>query len=483
MLETTLKILKSIKNSLLILILLTPNAYAKVGKPSPKYDGAYTFSDYCRGSKGQNAYDGSQFIIRDGKVTNDRGGAGRWTIDEKKSKVDEKGKIYIKGERRGNKSVITGNLNNDEKKYSVYQFKRKVGGKSQYYGDKKYGNLKMKRRYEGDSDYTPCVINLKRIGDVPKKVVSKDDRKVTEITINSKNTNDDITLLNNEGKNQKVRVELRNLESISNGLIIVVPSSTPNMDDELYYEKQVSKHGYATAIVYGAEPRYQKKFTGSYTSSMILYDALATIDEISKQFGKPKEVILIGSSTGSLAIFKAGWQDLRDKYPSMNLITKGFMINAACPDVSEVKFSNKIQMYAINGQQDESTPPWVCKNLKDSSKNPNLYLLNYSGGHHFESRMYPPSKYDVESMHALPTCSLNYTSNLHQIIKRRDGTKEWNGEKQGYKQDQKKWFGKNCIDKGTLQGYEEYGAKQFWDDVKSVLVNKKDAKSLKGYTE
>ena len=109
------------------------------------------------------------------------------------------------------------------------------------------------------------------------------------------------------------------------------------MDDELYYEKQVSKHGYATAIVYGAEPRYQKKFTGSYTSSMILYDAIATIDEISKQYGKLKEVILIGSSTGSLAIFKAGWQDLRNNYPSLNLITKGFMINAACPDVSEVK--------------------------------------------------------------------------------------------------------------------------------------------------
>ena len=35
--------------------------------------------------------------------------------------------------------AITGNLNDDEKKYSVYQFKKKVGGKSQYYGDKKYG--------------------------------------------------------------------------------------------------------------------------------------------------------------------------------------------------------------------------------------------------------------------------------------------------------------------------------------------------------
>ena len=127
---------------------------------------------------------------------------------------------------------------------------------------------------------------------MPKKIVSKDDRKVTEITINSKNTIDDLTLLNNKGKDQKVRVELRNLESISNGIIIVVPSSTPNMDDEIYYEKQVSKHGYATAIVYGAEPRYQKKFTGSYTSSMILYDAIATIDEVTKLYGKVKEVIL-----------------------------------------------------------------------------------------------------------------------------------------------------------------------------------------------
>ena len=81
-----LKILKSIKNSLLILILLTPNAYAKVGKPSPKYDGAYTYTDFCSGDS-QGAYDGSQFIIKDGMVTNDQGGAGRWEINLKKSKV------------------------------------------------------------------------------------------------------------------------------------------------------------------------------------------------------------------------------------------------------------------------------------------------------------------------------------------------------------------------------------------------------------
>ena len=485
MLETMLKILKSIRNSLLILILLTPNAYAKVGKPSPKYDGAYTYTDFCSGDS-QGAYDGSQFIIKDGMITNDRGGAGRWEINLKKSKVDEKGNIYILGKRKGLKSIIKGNLNNKEKKFWVYKQRKKVtmGGKRKtvYYGEKAFGTLQGKRYWKGGGS-AKCAFNFKRVGDVPETKSFADERKVTEITILSKNTNDDISLINNEGKSQKIRVELRNLESLSNGLIVVVPSSTPNMDDEIYYERQVSKYGYATAIVFGAEPRFQKKFTGSYTSSMILYDAIATIDEVSKQYGKPKEVFLIGSSTGSLAIFKAGWQDLRDNYPSMNLITKGFMINAACPDVSEVKYTNDIKMYAVNGQQDESTPSWVCKNLKASSKNPNLHLLTYAGGHHFESEMYPPSKFDAESMHALPTCSLNYKSNLHQIIKKRDGSNEWNGEKQGYKKDQKKWFGKNCIGKGTLQGYAEYGAKQFWADVKSIIVDKKDAKSLTGYTQ
>ena len=112
-----LRILKNIKNNFIILIsLFLISPVLAVGKPSSKYDGAYTFSDYFRGSKNSNAYDGSQFIIKDGMVSNDRGGAGRWTLDEKKSRVDDKGKIYIKGERRGNKSIIRGNLNDDQKK-------------------------------------------------------------------------------------------------------------------------------------------------------------------------------------------------------------------------------------------------------------------------------------------------------------------------------------------------------------------------------
>ena len=446
----------------LIFFLITLSSiFASNAESSSKYDGAYTYTHFCKGDN-NSKFDGSQFIIKNGIISNDRGGGGRWVI-KKEFKVDDEGKIKFKGIRKDRKYTVKGKL--------IIE------------GGNITGKLSAKRHPKSSGgSYKKCEMVFKRVGNVPEKISFEDSREIVEINILSKNTNDDITLLNNDGKDQEVRVELRNLDSISNGLIIIVPSSTPNMEDELYYEKQVSGFKYATAIVYGAEPRYQKKFTGSYTSSMILYDAISTINKISEKFSKPKEVIIMGSSTGSLAVFKSGWQDLRDKYPALKLITMGFMINAACPDQSDAKYNDNIQIYAINGKQDESTPPWTCKNLKNSSNNPNLHLLTYSGGHHFESAMYPPSKYDMNSMHALPTCSLNYKANLHQIIKRRDGSLEWDGETKGYKKKQKKWFNKNCIDKGTLQGYEEYGAKNFWADVKSIIVEKKDLKSLKGYT-
>ena len=451
-----------IKKFFLVLILIMLSSVSEsIAESSSKFDGAYTYTHFCKGDD-NSKFDGSQFIIKNGVISNDRGGGGRWII-KKEFKIDDEGKLKFKGVRKDRKYTVKGKLIID--------------------GENITGKLSAKRHPKNSGgSYKKCEMVFKRVGNVPEKISFEDDREIVEINILSKNTNDDIALLNDEGKNQEVRVELRNLESISKGLIIVVPSSTPNMEDELYYEKQVSEFKYATAIVYGAEPRYQKKFTGSYTSSMILYDAISTINHVSKQFSEPKEVVIMGSSTGSLAVFKAGWQDLRNKYPALNLITMGFMINAACPDQSDAKYNDDIQMYAINGKQDESTPPWTCKNLKNSSNNPNLYLLTYSGGHHFESAMYPPSKYDMNSMHALPTCSLNYKNNLHQIIKRRDGSLEWDGEKKGYEKKQKKWFNKHCIDKGTLQGYEEYGAKNFWADVKSIIVDKKDIKSLKGYT-
>ncbi len=271
-----------IKKFFLVLILIMLSSVSEsIAESSSKFDGAYTYTHFCKGDD-NSKFDGSQFIIKNGVISNDRGGGGRWII-KKEFKIDDDGKLKFRGVRKDRKYTVKGKLIID--------------------GENITGKLSAKRHPKNSGgSYKKCEMVFKRVGNVPEKISFEDNREIVEINILSKNTNDDIALLNDEGKDQEVRVELRNLESISKGLIIVVPSSTPNMEDELYYEKQVSEFKYATAIVYGAEPRYQKKFTGSYTSSMILYDAISTINHVSKQFSEPKEVVIMGSSTGSLAV-------------------------------------------------------------------------------------------------------------------------------------------------------------------------------------
>ena len=59
-----------------------------------------------------------------------------------------------------------------------------------------------------------------------------------EIKYESKNTIEEIALLKSEGTKIEVKAQVRNIDKIENGIIIVVPSSTPNMSDELIYEKK-----------------------------------------------------------------------------------------------------------------------------------------------------------------------------------------------------------------------------------------------------
>ena len=58
-----LKILKNIRNSLFILVLLTANAFA-ASKPSSKFDGAYTYTHFC---KGEESIDEASYVWRDGE--------------------------------------------------------------------------------------------------------------------------------------------------------------------------------------------------------------------------------------------------------------------------------------------------------------------------------------------------------------------------------------------------------------------------------
>ena len=116
---------------------------------SSKYDGAYTYTHFCKGED-SSKYDGSQFIINEGILSNDRGGAGRWII-KKSFKVSSDGKLKFKGVRKDRKYTVKGKFIID--------------------GIDITGKFLAKRYSKKSGDgYTKCDIVLKRVGNVPEKV-------------------------------------------------------------------------------------------------------------------------------------------------------------------------------------------------------------------------------------------------------------------------------------------------------------------------
>ena len=80
--------------------------FVNAAELSSKYDGAYTYTHFCKGDDSLK-YDGSQFIINEGMLSNDRGGAGRWII-KKNFKVSSDGKLKFKGVRKDRKYTVKG---------------------------------------------------------------------------------------------------------------------------------------------------------------------------------------------------------------------------------------------------------------------------------------------------------------------------------------------------------------------------------------
>ena len=440
--------------------------FNKPKEPSNAFDGVYIFSHVCFNKKtGEqwpgDMYDGSRFIIKEGKVSNNRGGAGRYTIDVE-SRIDKKGTIYIKGKRKNHNFYAFGKFNKKHKDQSIIL--KGMAGKGKPANKGSRCELKL-----------TWASALKESGKVDKA-------NLLEIKYESKNTIEEIALLKSEGTKIEVKAQVRNIDKIENGIIIIVPSSTPNMSDELIYEEKIKDLNYASAIIYGADPRFSSKFSTNYTSSMIMYDVIAFLNELEKKYAKPKDIILMGSSTGSLAIFKAGWQKYRNTFSVMENISKVFMINAACPDTFDGELNNDIMIYAINGKDDDSTPGWVCKNLKTSKIYSNIVLLSYNGAHHFESENYGKTKFEAKGKHILPTCSINYKKNLHSVVKVRNSEKKRDAEEKGFNKEHRKWIYNNCLKEGHYQGYDEKGATDFWQDVRSIIKDKAQPAELIGFT-
>ncbi len=433
----------------------------QIGSPSSKFDGIYAFSYTCDDGAGfsmSSKWDGSSFVVRNGVVSNNKAGAGRFTVSGG-SRVDDTGAIYISGSR-GNLSgsrpktfVIQGNLLDQGPKYKITR-------------DGKTATGPMTGSY-GGKQMRPCVAAFKS----PKKLpAARRDGNADTLSIMSKNTTTVFDLLADKGTQVPVKVVLANTQQLKkNGLAIIVPSSTPDMDDEEYYASKFRKLGLATAVIYGAGPRYTSKFSAKYTSDVIVRDVAETISVLSDELGKPKKIYVMGSSTGSLGVFKLAWTDLRAKYPQLKQVTAGFMVNAACPDSYLGNWDNGTPIYALNGVDDDSTPASTCKTIAASGMVPGFKSLTYPGAHHFESPVYGPTEM-VDGMHILPTCSINYSRELHTQVKRRDGSDVWDTREKGFGKALYTWLGKTCVKRGNLQGYDKRGSDLMWGDVNKIVV-------------
>lgn len=444
-----------------------------VAAPSSNFDGRYSFKHHCHDDEALSAkFDGSTFVISGGLITNNLGGAGRYKL-QGDAKVDAKGNLAIVGTRKTSEFVIYGNLLDRKDKYSISSSVRTVSGELT-------GHIT-----HNQSRHT-CIAQFKRIGDAPNSPpnsakTAPNDKNT--IQVRSKNTTTEIDLLADTGDEVLVDVEFENLKQVSaKGLAIIVPSSTPNMEDEAYYAQKMREFGLATAVIHGAAPRFTTKFSTRYTSSMIVRDLIATLTLVNEKFPKPKQIVVMGSSSGAYGIFKVAWDKLRAGYPQLTLIDKAIMVNALCPERFESGWNTKVAIYTANGREDDSTTAASCKALKKTRSLPNLRRLTYSGAHHFESPRFGPTQ-QVDGMHIIPTCSLNINERLFTTLRRRDGSDSWQTETMGYGDKLYNWLGKTCVRQGHKQGYDPKGGPMFWSDVKLIVDESPPSSNLQGRTE
>ena len=443
-----------------------------VGAPSSNFDGRYSFKHHCRDDEDLSAkFDGSAFISAGGIITNNGGGAGRYKLEDN-AKVDANGNLVISGTRKTSEFVIYGNLLDRKDKFSISSQARTISGE-------------LTGHIIHEQTSLPCIAQFKRIGDAANSVLASNPTAAndkTTVEVRSKNTTTEMDLLADEGDEVLVNVEFQNLKhTLGNGLAIIVPSSTPNMEDEAFYADRMRGFGLATASIHGATPRFTAKFSARYTSSMIVRDLIATLALVSEKLPKPKQIIVMGSSTGAYGIFKIAWGKLRSRYPHLTMVDKAIMVNAVCPERFESDWKTDVAIYTANGREDDSTTAASCAELKKTRSLPNLRRLTYSGAHHFESPRYGPTQ-RVDGMHIIPTCSLNINERLFTTIWRRDGSDSWETEKKGVGHELYNWLGKNCVRRGHKQGYNPEGGSMFWSDVKTIVDERASPPNLQGQT-
>ena len=148
-------------------------------------------------------------------------------------------------------------------------------------------------------------------------------------------------------------------------MVIILPSSTPDMRSEEYIAKELRKNGYNTAVVYsyGGIDSFEK-FSSKLTSSAMTADLIETARELEFLGFGINGYMGIGTSRGAMSVMKAGLEPFRDMYHGAKLITHGVALNGPCYErLDKLKVSWDFSLLIANGEKDDSTPIAPCKKM------------------------------------------------------------------------------------------------------------------------
>lgn len=450
--------------------LVSGQNFPPIGAASSTFDGVYKYDYMCNGDKigSSSPWDGSKFFIKNGTIKNDRGGAGR--IKMEFGKVDDQGRFLMKFYRvspggknyTGRDFLFTGQLGTGATK----KFKnRHLAGNFLGFG---YGRpVAGGNKDDGKFRYTlGCVGFLEKIGELSEVVEAKQFDGLS-IVLKSRNPKDAFDLLQDQGDELYIKIKISgNDKQTKKGFVLILPSSTPDMKDEEYYARAFNEMGYASVVLYGAEPRFSSKFSTAYTSYMQARDAIAALDLLQSKYGLGDVVAITGSSQGSLAALRTSMLPYAKKFPNLAKISHIIMINAACPDSLEVPISQNTKVITLNGRSDNALPPEICSNMKTSSS-ADITNVVYDGGHHFESPFF--TKGISDGKHLLANCAIAVHENLEESAMIRSTGEIKRLLKGESHEEYSKWIIENCLGSGTVEGYEEKSAKQMWADLETFL--------------
>ena len=452
--------------------LVSGKKFPAVGEPSSAFDGIYKYDFQCHGDEvgAMSPWDGSSFFIRNGIIGNDRGGAGRVKMEF--GTVNDEGKFLMKFFRQSPGSrkymeyeyLFSGQLGTE----SASRFRnRHLAGN--FYGFSYKHPVKGGERDDGKFRYDlGCIGFLEKTADI-SEMAEITPFEGEAFTVKTRNPTDAWDLLQDGGDELEIEIKISGDDTqIEKGFVLILPSSGPDMSDEEYYAKAFNEMGYASVVLYGAEPRYSSKFSTSYTSYMQARDAVAALDFLETRFGLGDVVAITGSSQGSLAALRTVIAPYIESFPNLAKITHIAMINAACPDVLEVPLSQSAKIITFNGRWDNAPPPEICTNMKASS-DAAITNIVYDGGHHFESPYY--RKGISDGKHLLANCALGFHENLDESATVRSTGKTRRLSEGGSFSNYSKWVIDNCLESGTAEGYEEASAKQMWAELEAFLGN------------